>query len=208
MIIETKISKKPVIYKKAIKILENRFTNVLKNKKPELIWILEHSNVYTAGTSFKVSDIIDKSIKIIQTNRGGKITFHGKGQIIFYFVINLNNRKRDIRWFINIIEKSIICSLKEFGINSYNDKKNIGIWINHKSKIKKIAAIGIKIKKWIAYHGFAINYSVNLNNFKKIIPCGIKNKGLINVIQLKKIDKNKFIKVLIKNFIKYLNNLS
>ena len=208
MIIETKISKKPVIYKKAIKILEKRFTNVLKNKKPELIWILEHSNVYTAGTSFKVSDIIDKSIKIIQTNRGGKITFHGKGQIIFYFVINLNNRKKDIRWFINIIEKSIISSLNEFGINSYNDKKNIGIWINHKSKIKKIAAIGIKIKKWIAYHGFAINYSVNLNNFKKIIPCGIKNKGLINISQLKEIDKNKFIKILIKNFIKYLNNLS
>ena len=208
MIIETKISKKPVIYNKAIKTLENRFTNVLKNKKPELIWILEHSNVYTAGTSFKVSDIIDKSIKIIQTNRGGKITFHGKGQIIFYFVINLNNRKKDIRWFINIIEKSIISSLNEFGINSYNDKKNIGIWINHKSKIKKIAAIGIKIKKWIAYHGFAINYSVNLNNFKKIIPCGIKNKGLINMSQLKEIDKNKFIKILIKNFIKYLNNLN
>ncbi len=208
MIIETKISKKPVIYKKAIKILEKRFTNVLKNKKPELIWILEHNNVYTAGTSFKVSDIIDKSIKIIQTNRGGKITFHGKGQIIFYFVINLNNRKKDIRWFINIIEKSIISSLNEFGINSYNDKKNIGIWINHKSKIKKIAAIGIKIKKWIAYHGFAINYSVNLNNFKKIIPCGIKNKSLINVSQLKEIDKNKLIKILIKNFIKYLNNLS
>ena len=208
MIIETKISKKPVIYKKAIKILENRITSVLKNEKPELIWILEHSNVYTAGTSFKVSDIIDKSIKIIQTNRGGKITFHGKGQIIFYFVINLNNRKKDIRWFINIIEKSIICSLKEFGINSYNDKKNIGIWINHKSRIKKIAAIGIKIKKWIAYHGFAINYSVNLNNFKKIIPCGIKNRGLINISQLKEIDKNKFIKILIKNFIKYLNNLS
>ena len=208
MIIETKISKKPVIYKKAIKILENRISNILKNNKPELIWILEHNNVYTAGTSFKDSDIIDKSIKIIKTNRGGKITFHGKGQIIFYFVINLNNRKKDIRSFINIIERSIIDSLKEFGINSFSDKKNIGIWVNHKSSIKKIAAIGIKIKKWIAYHGFAINFSVNLNNFKKIIPCGIKNKGLINISQLKKMDKNKFIKILIKNFIKYLNNLS
>ena len=141
-------------------------------------------------------------------NRGGKITFHGKGQIIFYFVINLNSRKKDIRWFINIIEKSIIYSLKEFGINSYNDKKNIGIWINHESTTKKIAAIGIKIKKWVAYHGFAINYSVNLNNFKKIIPCGIKNKDLINISQIKEIDKNKFIKLLIKNFIKYLNNLN
>ncbi len=208
MIIETKISKKPVIYKKAIKILENRITNILKNNKPELIWILEHNNVYTAGTSFKDSDIVDKSIKIIKTNRGGKVTFHGKGQIIFYFVINLNIRKKDIRWFISIIEKSIIFSLKEFGINSFNDKENIGIWVNHKSKIKKIAAIGIKIKKWIAYHGFAINYSVNLNNFSKIIPCGIKNKGLINISQLKEIDKNKFIKILIKNFIKYLNNLN
>ena len=208
MIIETKISKKPVIYKKAIKILENRFTNVLNNKKPELIWILEHNDVYTAGTSFKDSDIIDKSIKITKTNRGGKITFHGKGQIIFYFVINLNNRKKDIRWFINIIEKSIINSFKEFDINSFNDKKNIGIWIKHKSTIKKIAAIGIKIKKWIAYHGFAINYSVNLNNFKKIIPCGVKNKGLVNISQLKEIDKNKFTSILIKNFIKQLNNLS
>ena len=208
MIIETKISKKPVIYKKAIKILENRITSVLKNEKPELIWILEHNNVYTAGTSFKVSDIVDKSIKIIKTNRGGKITFHGKGQIIFYFVINLNSRKKDIRWFINIIEKSIIYSLKEFGINSYNDEKNIGIWIKHKSTTKKIAAIGIKIKKWVAYHGFAINYSVNLNNIKKIIPCGLKDKDLVNISQLKDIDKNKFIKLLIKNFIKYLNNLS
>ena len=208
MIIETKISKKPVIYKKAIKILENRITSVLKNEKPELIWILEHNDVYTAGTSFKDSDIIDKSIKITKSNRGGKITFHGKGQIIFYFVINLNNRKKDIRWFINIIEKSIINSFKEFNINSFNDKKNIGIWIKHKSTIKKIAAIGIKIKRWIAYHGFAINYSVNLNNFKKIIPCGVKNKGLVNITQLKEIDKNKFTSILIKNFIKYLNNLS
>ena len=208
MIIETKISKKPVIYKKAIKILESRFTNVLNNKKPELIWILEHNDVYTAGTSFKDSDIIDKSIKITKSNRGGKITFHGKGQIIFYFVINLNNRKKDIRWFINIIEKSIINSFKEFDINSFNDKKNIGIWIKHKSRIKKIAAIGIKIKKWIAYHGFAINYSVDLNNFKKIIPCGVNNKGLVNITQLKEIDKKKFTSILIKNFIKYLNNLS
>ena len=208
MIIETKISKKPVIYKKAIKILENRIYDILKNNKPELIWILEHNNIYTAGTSFKDSDIIDKSIKIFKTNRGGRITFHGKGQIIFYFVINLNNRKKDIRSFINIIERSIINSLKEFGINSFSDKKNVGIWINHKSSIKKIAAIGIKIKKWIAYHGFSINYSVNLNNFKKIIPCGIKNRGLINISQLKEIDKNKFIKILIKNFIKYLNNLT
>ena len=203
MIIETKISKKPVIYKKAIKILENRITSVLKNEKPELIWILEHSNVYTAGTSFKVSDIIDKSIKIIQTNRGGKITFHGKGQIIFYFVINLNNRKKDIRWFINIIEKSIISSLKEFGINSYNDKKNIGIWV----KDKKIAAIGIRVSRWIAYHGCSINISNNLNQYLKIIPCGLDNKKVTSLSKLISVKPKKFENNLANIFIKNINSI-
>ena len=208
MIIDSKISKKPVIYKKAIKLLENRLKNIQNKRKPELIWILEHEDVYTAGTSFNKSDIIDESIKIIKTNRGGKITFHGKGQIIFYFVINLNHRKKDIRWFIKIIEKTIISTLKEFNINSFEDKKNIGIWVKHKSSVKKIAAIGIKIKKWIAYHGYAINYSVNLDKYNKIIPCGIRDKGLINIIQIKKVNKEKLKKLLIKNFINNLNSLS
>ena len=206
MIIESKISTKPIFYKKAIQILENRIINILENKKPELIWILEHRDVYTGGTSSNNSDIIDKNISVIKTNRGGKITFHGKGQIIFYFVINLNKRKKDIRWFISVVEKTIIASLKEFKIESYEDKKNIGIWIKHKGSTKKIAAIGLKIKRWIVYHGFSINYSVNLKKYNKIIPCGITNKGLINLNELKKINKIKFKKLLIKNFVKFLNN--
>ena len=208
MIIETKISKKPVFYKKAIQTLEERIVNIQEKRKPEFIWVLEHKDVYTAGTSFKYSEIIDKSINIIKTNRGGKITFHGKGQIIFYFVINLNKRKKDIRWFIRVIEKTLISTLKIFKINSFEDKNNIGIWVKHNSSTKKIAAIGLKIKRWIAYHGFAINFSVDLKKYNKIIPCGIKDKGLINISELQRVNKAKFKKLLIKNFVKNLNNLN
>ena len=124
MTIIVKISRKPIEYKKAISLLEKRVLDIQKNKDTrELIWILEHSHIYTCGTSVKKNEILDKSIKIIKTNRGGKITYHGPGQLIFYFVINLNKRKKDIRWFISIIEKTIIETLNEYNIKSFNDKK-------------------------------------------------------------------------------------
>ena len=206
MDIEFKISKKPVNYNKALKLLEKR-VSIVKAGGRELVWFLEHPTTYTAGIRSKKDEILDKSINVIKTNRGGKVTFHGKGQIIFYFVINLNSRKKDIRWFINIIEKSIIFTLKEFGINSFNDKENIGIWINHNSKIKKIAAIGIKIKKWIAYHGFAINYSVNLNNFSKIIPCGIDGCIMTKVSEYHPHLDSYHVKLIVKKFIESEFNL-
>ena len=147
MKIEIKISKKPVEYEKAVNLLQKRVLKMLESKKvQELIWILEHPSIYTGGVSSSNNEILDKSINVLKTNRGGKITYHGPGQIIFYIVINLNRRKKDIRWFLNIIEKSIIETLKEYGVNSKNDKKNIGIWVKHKNKLKKVAAIGLKIK--------------------------------------------------------------
>ena len=172
---EIKKSIKPVNYKLAINELEKRVHNLALNDERELIWFLEHKSIFTAGTNYKENEIIEKSIKILRTNRGGKITWHGPGQIICYMVINLNKRKKDIRKFISVIEKSIIDTLKEFDIESFNDRKNIGIWINHNNEIKKIAAIGIRVKKWIAFHGFSVNYSNNLEEYKKIIPCGIKD---------------------------------
>ena len=207
MTIEIKISKKPVEYQKAIKFLENRLTKIMKNQEKELIWVLTHNDIYTGGTSFNKDEILDKSINVVKTNRGGKITYHGKGQIIFYFVIDLNKRKKDIRKFINVIENTIIMTLKYYKIASQSDNKNIGIWVKHKDKLCKVGAIGIKIKKWIAYHGFSINIKTNLKNFSKIVPCGIKNRKVIN---LKNIKKNNFYKIekkLIKNFILNLNSL-
>ena len=201
MDIEFKKSVKPVNYKSAINILEKRVHNLALNNGKELIWFLEHKSIFTAGTSYKENEIIEKSIKIFKTNRGGKITWHGPGQIICYMVINLNKRKKDIRKFISAIEKSIINTLEELDIESFNDRKNVGIWINHNNEIKKIAAIGIRVKKWIAFHGFSINYSNSLREYKKIVPCGIYDKGIINIINIKKVSKERILKKLKKNLL-------
>ena len=201
MDIEIKKSVKPVNYKSAINILEKRVNNLAQNNGKELIWFLEHKSIFTAGTSFKENEIIEKSIKVFRTNRGGKITWHGPGQIICYMVINLNKRKKDIRRFISAIEKSIIKTLEELNIKSFNDRKNIGIWINDNNNIKKIAAIGIRVKKWIAFHGFSVNYSNNLEEYKKIIPCGIKDRGIANISNIKKVSKEKILKKLEKNLL-------
>ena len=157
MSIEIKKSQKPINYEDALKFMEKRLLEIDKNISNDLIWILEHENIYTAGTSYKENEIIDKSIKVFKTNRGGKITYHGPGQLICYFVIDLKKGKKDIRKFITIIEKTIVDTLRYYKIDTFPDKDNIGIWYKDKSKIKKIAAIGVRVSKWIAYHGFAIN---------------------------------------------------
>ena len=205
MNIEIKKSVKLVNYSDAINIMEERLEQIFNNKEKELIWTLEHEEIYTAGTSYNETDIIDKSIKIIETNRGGKITCHGPGQLIFYFVLDLRNKK-DIRKFINSIENSIIETLKTFDIETFSDKDNIGIWYNENGKVKKVAAIGVRVKKWIAYHGFAININNNLDQYKKIVPCGIKNKGITNLVKIKKKDYSKLGDLLIEKFILNLRN--
>jgi len=204
MKIEIKKSIKPIKYKAAIEFLESRLTDISLKREKELIWILEHEEVYTAGTSYKEDEIINKNINLVKTNRGGKITYHGKGQIICYFVIDLKKRKKDIRKFIKLIEKTIIETLAEFDIKAFSDPKNIGIWVNDKKKIKKIAAIGIRVSKWIAYHGFAININNDLNKYKSIIPCGISDKGVTSLIKIKKQDYNNLSNLIINNFRKNL----
>ena len=210
MMIEIKKSIKPIKYENAIYLLEKRLNEMIQKKSNELIWILEHKEVYTAGVSYNKNELLDKSIKLVKTNRGGKITYHGPGQLVFYFVIDLNKRDRNIRKLITSVENTIIDTLKEFKINVFADRKNIGIWhkskIENKTKIEKIAAIGIKVKKWIAYHGFSINISNNLDAYKKIIPCGIKDKEVTNLISIKKQKYNNLSDILIKKFLKEIKN--
>ena len=205
MKIEIKKSIKPIDYNFALSELEKRLSNVINSKSNELIWILEHNEIYTAGTSSKNEEILNENIKVINTNRGGKITYHGPGQLMFYFVIDLNKRKKDIRKFISAIEKSIIYTLKEVNIKSFSDRKNIGIWTKHDNEIKKIAAIGIRVKKWIAFHGFSLNYSNSLEEYKKIIPCGIADKGIVNINIIKKVSKSEILRKLEKNLLNYLD---
>ena len=205
MSIEIKKSEKPVIYEDAKKMMEERLLNVDQNKSNELIWTLEHPDIYTAGTSYNESDILDKSIKILKTNRGCKITYHGPGQLICYFVIDLKKRKKDIRNFITIIEKTIMDTLQFFNIKTFSDKENIGIWYKDNQQTKKVAAIGVRISKWIAYHGFSININNNLDKYKAIIPCGIKDKGITNLKQIKDQDYRELEKKLVEVFISNLN---
>ena len=206
MSIEIKKSEKPVIYEDAKKLMEERLSNVDLNKSNELIWTLEHADIYTAGTSYNESDILDKSIKILETNRGGKITYHGPGQLICYFVIDLKKRKKDIRKFISLIEKSIIETISYYKIETFADKKNIGIWYKDKLNIKKVAAIGVRVKKWIAYHGFSINIDTDLNKYESIIPCGVKDRGVTNLNQIYKQDYSNLENLLIDNFISNLKS--
>ena len=207
MTIEIKKSVKPIKYKSAMIELEERLEQIKANKNNELIWLLEHEEVYTGGTSFRDNEILDKSINLIKTNRGGKITYHGPGQLVFYFVIDLNKRGKNIKKLITTIEKTIIDTLEDYDIKSFADRKNIGIWVNHRSgRIDKIAAIGIKVKKWIAYHGFSLNIFNNLDVYKKIIPCGIKNRGVTNLIEIKEQNYKNIKNVLIKNFLSNIKN--
>ena len=206
MSIEIKKSQKPVKYEDAIEFMEKRLSEIDKKNSNDLIWILEHKELYTAGTSSSENDILDKSIKIIKTNRGGKITYHGPGQLICYFVIDLKKDKKDIRKFITFLEKTIINTLKFYGIETFADKENIGIWYNDNNKIKKIAAIGVRVSKWIAYHGFSININNDLEKYDAIIPCGIRDRGITNLKKIKDQNYAKLGDKLIENFIKNLKN--
>ena len=201
MKIEVKCSANPIDYLKSMKILEERVKDVFLGKKNELLWIMEHNSVYTAGTSSKNKDLIDKDLNIIKTNRGGKYTYHGPGQKVVYFVLNLNRREKDIRKLISNVENCIMDILKEYKIKSYNDKKNIGIWVGNKNNSKKIAAIGLRVKKWVAYHGFAINVSNDLTRYRGIIPCGIKNKGITSLKEMGINNYNNIEKVIVNKFL-------
>tara|TARA_Y100000768_G_C23911825_1_gene650365 strand:- start:518 stop:1171 length:654 start_codon:yes stop_codon:yes gene_type:complete len=178
--IEIKKSKNLVDYESSIEYMKSRVKEIQNDNFDELIWFLNHDHIYTQGTSANKSEIIIKNdIKIIKTNRGGKTTYHGPGQRIVYFLINLNNRKKDIRKFISIIEDSLINFLSDYKIEAKSFKDRVGIWVvksNNKyfEKEKKIGAIGLRVSKWITYHGLSFNINPDLKFYENIHSCGLK----------------------------------
>ena len=203
MTLQVKISKKLVPYKTAFLFLKKRVELVKKSKGNELVWILEHPLTYTSGIRSKENEVLDKKIKIIETNRGGKITLHNPGQKIVYFALNLNKRKKDIKNLIKQIELTVTDFLKLYEIKGNSDKHNIGIWV----KDKKIAAIGIRVSNWVAYHGFSININNDLSYYKKISPCGLDNTKITSIKNESKIRISNIENKLKNIFLRNLKNI-
>ena len=208
MKLEIKISKKPVEYQEAIKFLEERVIKIQNKKSSNLLWILEHPNLYSAGTSAKETDLLNKNkFPIYKTNRGGQWTFHGDGQKIIYFAIDLTSEK-NIKNFVRKIENWIIKVLNNYKIESSNDPNNIGIWVKNNNNLEKIAAIGIRVKKWIAFHGYSLNINVNKKNYNGIIPCGINDKGIANMSDFINLSNlNNINEIIISEFKKTFSNM-
>ena len=207
--IDIKTSNQNIEYFDALNFMEKKVDKILDNKENEMLWFLNHDHIYTCGTSANRNEILSKTnIPILQTNRGGKTTYHGPGQRVVYFMINLNKRKKDIRKFVNIIENSVISLLKEFGIEATTFPERIGIWViksqgNKLSKEKKIGAIGLRIKKWITYHGLSFNINPDLKFYENINACGLKNYSSTS---LKNLNINLSDKEFDKIFKKYFDN--
>ena len=199
-------------YKDSIKIMEKRVHDINLGIKNELIWFLNHDHVYTQGTSSLENEIIKEiNTPIIKTNRGGKITYHGPGQRIVYFIINLKKRKKDIRSFISVIENSLILFLKKYNIESTTYKDRVGVWVTKSQnkklyKEEKIGAIGLRLKKWISFHGLSVNINPNLSYYNNIHACGLKNYDNTSLNKLNiKINNDEFDESYKKIFLNELN---
>ena len=179
--IEIKISNNEINYQEAVMFMESRVEDIIKNKSQELLWFLNHNHIFTQGTSATKEEVLNSDvIDVVKSNRGGKTTYHGPGQRIVYFMLNLNNKNKDIRRFITIIENSLISLLAEYNIEAQAFKDRVGIWVIRNNNItfdkeKKIGAIGLRIKKWITYHGLSFNINPDLKYYDDIHPCGLKN---------------------------------
>jgi lipoyl(octanoyl) transferase len=183
--VELKFDNELVDYEYALNFMEERVNHIIEGKKSELIWFLQHPPLYTAGSSANSQDLISNNgFKVYQTGRGGQYTYHGPGQRICYVMLNLKNRNPDIREFVRNLELVIIKSLQKFDVKGETRQNRVGVWVKTNQKEEKIAAIGIRLKKWVSYHGIAININPDLSHYKGIIPCGIKDYGVTSLEKL------------------------
>ncbi len=212
--IEIKKSIKLVNYESSLRFMHSRVRSIQNNKEAELMWFLNHDHIYTQGTSASNNEVLsnENNLKILKTNRGGKTTYHGPGQRVVYFLINLNNRRKDIRKFITIIEESLIDFLSNHKVQAMSFKDRVGIWVTKSDRItfekeRKIGAIGLRISKWITYHGLSFNINPDLKFYESIYSCGLKNYKNTSLKELEiDITQDEFDKEYEKIFIKKLDN--
>ena len=212
--IEIKISNEEINYKEAVLFMESKVRDISENHSKELLWFLSHNHIFTQGTSASDDEILNSDvIEVLKTNRGGKTTYHGPGQRIVYFMLNLNNKKKDIRKFISVIENSVIDFLKNYNVEARAFKDRVGIWVIKNNKItfdkeKKISAIGLRVKKWITYHGMSFNINPDLKYYNSIHSCGLKEYKNTSLNELGiKIDQKEFDEGFKKIFLKKLKTI-
>jgi len=212
--IEIKISNEEINYKEAMLFMESKVRDITKNHSKELLWFLNHNHIFTQGTSASSEEILDSNIiEVLKTNRGGKTTYHGPGQRIVYFMLNLNNKKKDIRKFISVIENSVIDFLKNYNVEARTFKDRVGVWVIKNNNItfdkeKKISAIGLRVKKWITYHGMSFNINPDLKYYNFIHSCGLKEYTNTSLNELGiDIDQNEFDEGFKKKFFKKLETI-
>ena len=201
--IEWKISNTPIDYDFAISEMQRRVTNIKSNTNKELVWLLEHESIFTAGTSARDEDLINSQVKTRHTGRGGQWTWHGPGQRVAYVMLNLKKRLPDIKAYVNALEEWIILTLEDFNIVGVRLENKPGVWVANKNKsYDKVAALGVRISSWVSWHGISININPNLEEFKNIIPCGINDGGVTSLYNLnRKITFEEFDFKLNKNFL-------
>ena len=183
---EFQTSKDLIDYETALATMEARVAAIQSGEQDEVIWLLEHPPLYTGGTSAKAQDLVDKRFPVYETGRGGQYTYHGPGQRIAYVMLNLKarNDKPDIRRFVQTLEQWLINTLAAFGITGGVREGRIGVWVDTPTGEKKIAALGIRVKQWVTFHGIALNVNPDLSHYSGIVPCGISQFGVTSMWDL------------------------
>ncbi len=180
--IEWKTSESLIGYSEAIAFMEQRVAEIHAGEAPETVWFLEHPPLYTAGTSAKAGDLLDPRFPVHQTGRGGEYTYHGPGQRIGYVMLDLRTRGQDVRGYVTKLEEWLIQTLSAFGLKGTRKEGRIGVWITHPDgREEKIAALGVRVRKWITFHGISLNVDPDLSHYSGIVPCGIVKHGVTSL---------------------------
>ncbi len=183
--IEWRLSQTPVAYELAVMAMEDRAAAIFEGSAPELVWFLEHPALYTAGASAKAKDLLDPArLPVHRTGRGGQYTYHGPGQLVSYVLLDLNKRGRDVRRHVHNLESWVIAALADYGIEGDRRQGRPGIWVRNGARDEKMAAIGVRVRRWVTYHGVAVNICPDLSHFEGIVPCGIEDAGVTSLAKI------------------------
>jgi lipoyl(octanoyl) transferase len=183
--LEWRIAREPVAYPDAVAFMEQRAAEIAEGSAPECVWLLEHPPIYTAGTSAQPSDLIEARFPVYQTGRGGQFTYHGPGQRVAYVMLDLKRRTMDVRRYVRDLEDWLIGTLAQFGVKGERREGRVGIWVaRDDGRDDKIAAIGVRVRRWVTFHGIALNVAPDLSHFNGIVPCGIRGHGVTSLAEM------------------------